>query len=175
MTTSAFDLLATVAARLDGDWTPDPEQPGPPGASYLGHPDGHRIGIRASGPILQTWITAGPLPDFTETGDPKKDARARTARDACLQPGRTWHLTIRTNHVPDLDQALLEVLRDRLIPALAKKPRHVLTVTYERTVRSAPKPQEPGQGRPDPETVPRTAPAAPRRRAPRTTRKGKTA
>jgi hypothetical protein len=99
MNTSANDLLGVAAARLGPDWTADLGHAGPPGAAYITHLLGHRIGIRYIGPILQTWITAGPFLDLPETGDPRQDARALTAR---LQEGRSWHLTIRANHVDDL-------------------------------------------------------------------------
>ncbi|MGW0822479.1 hypothetical protein [Streptomyces sp. NPDC002845] len=163
--TSTSELLGGAAVVLGGEWTHDPDQSGPPGAAYLTHPGGHRIGIRAIGPILQTWITAGPLPDLAETGDPKKDAKALTARNARLQPGRSWHITIRINHVTDLDQALLDVLHGQLIPALIKKPQNVLIL------QPKPEPQpEPASTEPTHAPVPATTPTPRKpatRRAPR--------
>ncbi|WP_432034617.1 hypothetical protein [Streptomyces antibioticus] len=162
MSRPANELLSAVAARLGPDWTADPDPFGPPGAAYITHLLGHRIGIRYIGPVLQTWITAGPFLDLPETGDPRQDATALTARNARLQEGRSWHLTIRVNHVDDLEQALLHTLRDHLIRALLKKPRRVLILQPAPTPERKPAPTE-SAGPLVPTTTPTARKPAPRR------------
>jgi hypothetical protein len=98
------------------------------------HPDGHRIGLRIQprGLAIQTWITAGPdLPPIPDGTDIDK-AEAQAANDARLQPGRTWHAVLTTRTSKALATDLGALVRDRLIPALTTKPKHVATTTTDK-------------------------------------------
>ncbi|MGW1594164.1 hypothetical protein [Streptomyces sp. NPDC002343] len=122
--------LDQLAPTLDPPWTKEDTDTPDRTAAYH-HPDGHRIGLRVQprGLAIQTWITAGPdlppIPDGTDI----EQAEAQAANDARIQPGRTWHavLTTRTSRAMAAD--LGDLVRDRLIPALTRKPKHVTTST----------------------------------------------
>lgn len=80
-------------------------------------------------PRHQTWITAGPdlppIPDGTDI----EQAEAQAANDARIQPGRTWHAVLTTRTSKAMAADLGDLVRDRLIPALTRKPKHITTST----------------------------------------------
>lgn len=92
---------------------------------YFRHPEGHAIGLRLlfAGAVLQTWITAGPRDGAPEPDDPKEKAAFQAAEAARLQPGRSWCVPIAVRQVPDVSQAVADVVNGQLIPALTTKPR----------------------------------------------------
>jgi hypothetical protein len=146
--TGATHPLHDLAPDLDQPWCK--EDPDTPDRTTLyTHPDGHRIGLRLQpGDLtIQTWITAGPDLPPIPAGTAAEKAEAQAANDARLQPGRSWHATIPTRHTDDLPAAIDRVLRDQLIPALTNKPKHVLTVTYERTSQIEPQSESPAPKR----------------------------
>ncbi|GAA0694859.1 hypothetical protein GCM10010193_56930 [Kitasatospora atroaurantiaca] len=123
-TTTADEFAAQLATQLP-DWVRSTENAGPPGATYLTHPDGHRLGLRLQphGLSLQTWITAGPLPDLPASTTPAEAAKAQTALDARLQPGRTWHAVLHLKSTKDPHKTLATLATKHLLRVLAVKPR----------------------------------------------------
>ncbi|MEV4557228.1 hypothetical protein AB0K51_09535 [Kitasatospora sp. NPDC049285] len=121
---NAHTYTAQLADQLP-DWTRYDDPAGTPGAAYLAHPDGHRLGLRLqSHGTIQTWITAGPLPELPAASTPDEAAKAQTALDARLQPNRTRHAVISLERVRDPHKALLTLVTRHLIPALTNKPRY---------------------------------------------------
>ncbi|WP_282689212.1 MULTISPECIES: hypothetical protein [unclassified Streptomyces] len=122
--------LDQLAPTLDPPWTKEDTDTPDRTAAYH-HPDGHRIGLRVQprGLAIQTWITAGPdlppIPDGTDI----EQAEAQAANDARIQPGRTWHAVLTTRTSKAMAADLGDLVRDRLIPALTRKPKHVTTST----------------------------------------------
>ncbi|MFJ6820501.1 hypothetical protein ACIQRJ_08790 [Streptomyces niveus] len=122
--------LDQLAPTLDPPWTKEDTDTPDRTAAYH-HPDGHRIGLRVQprGLAIQTWITAGPdlppIPDGTDI----EQAEAQAANDARIQPGRTWHAVLTTRTSKAMAANLGDLVRDRLIPALTRKPKHVTTST----------------------------------------------
>lgn len=120
--------LDQLAPTLDPPWSKEDTDTPDRTAAYQ-HPDGHRIGLRVQprGLAIQTWITAGPdlppIPDGTDI----EQAEAQAANDARLQPGRTWHTVLTTRTSKALAADLGALVRDHLIPALTRKPKHVST------------------------------------------------
>ncbi|WP_431770856.1 hypothetical protein [Streptomyces cucumeris] len=125
--------LHQIAPSLDPPWhkentdTPDRK-------TLYHHPDGHSVGLRiqSRGFAIQTWITAGPdLPPIPDGATATEQAEAQAARDARLQPGRTWHAVLTTRTSTALAADLNTLVRDHLIPALTTKPKHVDTTTTD--------------------------------------------
>ncbi|MFI1830680.1 hypothetical protein ACH41E_30220 [Streptomyces sp. NPDC020412] len=117
--------LNHIAPTLDLPWQKEDTDTPDRKAAYR-HPEGHSLGLRiqARGLAVQTWITAGPtLPPLPEGGTDTEQAEAQAARDARLQPGRTWHTVLNTRASTTLASDLGALVRDRLLPALAHKPR----------------------------------------------------
>ncbi|MER7047979.1 hypothetical protein [Streptomyces jumonjinensis] len=117
--------LDHIAPTLDPPWQKE-ETDTPDSKAAFRHPDGHSLGLRiqSRGLALQTWITAGPdLPPIPEGGTDTEQAEAQAARDARLQPGRTWHAVLNTRASNALATDLGALVRDRLLPALTNKPR----------------------------------------------------
>ncbi|MGQ4490892.1 hypothetical protein ACN6LM_001780 [Streptomyces sp. SAS_281] len=119
--------LDQIAPTLDPPWLKEKTDTPDRKAAY-GHPDGHSVGLRiqSRGFAIQTWITAGPdLPPLPEGGTAAEQAEAQAARDARLQPGRTWHAVLNTRTSTALATDLATLVRDRLLPALTNKPRGI--------------------------------------------------
>ncbi|NEC21782.1 hypothetical protein [Streptomyces parvus] len=141
-----IDLLPLdqIAPTLDPPWLKEETDTADREAAYR-HPDGHRLGLRiqSRGLTIQTWITAGPdLPPLPNGATAAEQAEARAARDARLQPGRTWHAVFNTRSSEALASDLGALVRDRLLPALTNKPRGL------------PAPPPPARiGQPDPTSV----------------------
>ncbi|MFE2289806.1 hypothetical protein [Streptomyces sp. NPDC059452] len=117
--------LDQIAPTLDPPWLKEESDTPDRKAAYR-HPDGHRLGVRiqSRGLAIQTWITAGPdLPPLPDGGTATEQAEAQAARDARLQPGRTWHAVFNTRTSEALATDLGALVRDRLLPALTNKPR----------------------------------------------------
>ncbi|WP_406199987.1 hypothetical protein OH807_18330 [Kitasatospora sp. NBC_01560] len=129
-----------LAAELAG-WAIDTSIPGTPGAIYLTHPDGHRLGLRLQphGHGIQTWITAGPLPELPAATTPSEAAKAQTALDARLQPGRTWHAVLNLSTSTNPYKALLTLATKHLIRALTVKPKHAATAPKWREKQPLPR------------------------------------
>ncbi|MFI9391863.1 hypothetical protein ACIG53_13375 [Streptomyces bauhiniae] len=137
--------LDQVAPSLDPPWLKD-DTDTPDRKALYRHPDGHSLGLRiqSRGFAVQTWITAGPdLPPIPDGTTPTEQAEAQAARDARLQPGRTWHAVLNTRTSKALASDLGALVRDRLLPALVKKPRGI---------PAPPPPARIGQSRPIPTT-----------------------
>ncbi|MFC7813733.1 hypothetical protein ACFUTR_03590 [Streptomyces sp. NPDC057367] len=120
--------LDQITPAVDPPWSKEDTDTPDRTAAYQ-HPDGHRIGLRVQprGLAIQTWITAGPdLPPIPDGTDIEK-AEAQAANDARLQPGRTWHTVLTTRTSKALAADLGALVRDHLIPALTRKPKHVST------------------------------------------------
>lgn len=123
--------LDQIAPTLDPPWLKE-ETDTPDRKALYRHPDGHSLGLRiqSRGFAIQTWITAGPdLPPIPDGATATEQAEAQAARDARLQPGRTWHATVATRHTKNVPAALATVMRDQLLPALTNKPKRVATTT----------------------------------------------
>ncbi len=119
--------LDQFAPNLDPPWLKEETDTPDRKAAYL-HPDGHRLGLRVQpgGLAIQTWITAGPnLPPIPDGATAAEQAEAQAARDARLQPGRTWHAVLNTRTSKALATDLGALVRERLLPALTNKPRGI--------------------------------------------------
>ncbi|MDQ0990686.1 hypothetical protein [Streptomyces sp. V3I7] len=119
--------LDQIAPPLDPPWRKEDTDTPDRKALYL-HPDGHNVGLRiqSRGFAIQTWITAGPdLPPLPDSATAAEQAEAQAARDARLQPGRTWHAVLNTRTSTALATDLGALVRDRLLPALTNKPRGI--------------------------------------------------
>ncbi|MFE7121289.1 hypothetical protein ACFU99_38255 [Streptomyces sp. NPDC057654] len=119
--------LNQIAPTLELPWHQTPTGT-PDRTTDYHHPDGHHLGLRVQsrGLAIQTWITAGPdLPPIPDGATATEQADAQAARDARLQPGRTWHAVLNTRTSEDLATDLGALLRDRLLPALTNKPRGI--------------------------------------------------
>ncbi|MFF3337774.1 hypothetical protein [Streptomyces flavidovirens] len=122
--------LDQISPDLEPPWLKE-DTDTPDRTSAYRHTDGHRIGLRVQprGLAIQTWITAGPdlppIPDGTDI----EQAEAQAANDARLQPGRTWHTVLTTRTSKALAADLGDLVRNYLIPALTRKPKHVTTST----------------------------------------------
>lgn len=125
---SARTFAEQLAAELP-DWNTNYNISGYNGAIYLTHPDGHRLGLRIQthGHRLQTWITAGPLPELPAAATPSEAAKAQTAQDARLPSGRTWHAVLNLGTTINPHKALLTLATKHLIRALAVKPKYAAT------------------------------------------------
>ncbi|MGV9272365.1 hypothetical protein [Streptomyces griseosporeus] len=130
--------LNQIAPTLDLPWRKEDTNTPDRTAAYH-HPDGHRLGLRVQprGLAIQIWITAGPdlppIPDGTDI----EQAEAQAANDARLQPGRTWHAVLATRHSKDLAAELAQLVRDHVLPALSRKPKHVSTSADEQKADTA--------------------------------------
>ncbi|MEU8560614.1 hypothetical protein AB0C45_03905 [Streptomyces cyaneofuscatus] len=119
--------LDQIAPPLDPPWRKEDTDTPDRKALYL-HPDGHSVGLRiqSRGFAIQTWITAGPeLPPLPDSTTAAEQAEAQAARDARLQPGRTWHAVLNTRTSKALATDLGALVRDHLLPALTNKPRGI--------------------------------------------------
>ncbi|MFG3656892.1 hypothetical protein [Streptomyces sp. NPDC047706] len=119
--------LDQIAPTLDPPWLKE-DTDTPDRKALYRHPDGHSVGLRiqSRGFAIQTWITAGPdLPPIPDSATPAEQAEAQAARDARLQPGRTWHAVLNTRTSKTLATDLGALVRDRLLPALTNKPRGI--------------------------------------------------
>lgn len=119
--------LDQIAPTLDLPWLKEKTDTPDRRATYR-HLDGHSLGLRiqSRGFAIQTWITAGPdLPPIPDGGTAAEQAEAQAARDARLQPGRTWHAVLNTRTSKALATDLGALVRDRLLPALTNKPRGI--------------------------------------------------
>lgn len=122
--------LDQIAPDLEPPWHKEDTDTPDRTAAYH-HQNGHHIGLRIQprGLAIQTWITAGPdlppIPDGTDI----EQAETQAANDARLQPGRTWHTVLITRASKVLAADLGDLVRNHLIPALTRKPKHVTTRT----------------------------------------------
>ncbi|MFF9478042.1 hypothetical protein [Streptomyces sp. NPDC014733] len=119
--------LDQITPTLDPPWLKE-ETDTPERKATFRHPDGHSLGLRVQsrGLTIQTWITAGPyLPPIPDLATPDERAKANAARDARIQPGRTWHTVLNTRTSNALAEDLGALIRDRLLPALTNKPRGI--------------------------------------------------
>lgn len=114
--------------ELEAPWAPHPGR----NLTTFDHPDGHVLGIRAvfDGRVIQTWITAGALPELPKSDNAEVRAKAQTARDARLQTGRTWHVPIATARTDDLAKAVTDTIRLKLLPALENRPKRALIIPH---------------------------------------------
>ncbi|MFJ4791696.1 hypothetical protein [Kitasatospora purpeofusca] len=116
ITASTLDASATRLAELLGNYTPAPLLTDDRATLRLANPDGYTIGARArvDGTTLQLWVTA-----------PGTKAKLLPGLQP-LQPGRSYHTVLQLAGLDgDLGDTIHAAIADRLLPAIALKPRYV--------------------------------------------------
>ncbi|WP_171053098.1 hypothetical protein [Streptomyces marianii] len=121
------ETAATVAQRLGGDWTLDPEAPAD-GAAHLIYSDGRAISFRPifGGATVQLWITGNAAPTLPAGASPAERAAHEAHVAVRLPEGHRYNkaTTLVTDEEEEPAVIILRTLED-LLPAFEHKPRYV--------------------------------------------------